>query len=264
MTEKPARSGRGESQLFTEWVENPDLWIWADFDNENPLQEGELFRKTFALNPFVIDDAQRERHPPKLEMFDDYFLLLMNGLDATTTDIDFKSIQIAFFVSDRFLVTRRNAESVSIDTIWTEAESGEVELASGSAHVAYRILRRVTDRYTNLVEGLQRRLDAMEDEMFENPRDALLEELIGYGRNLKRLWRIFNYHQELFDALEPQGSSLHRKAAAPRIHRRVRAYRGADCRVPRYLGPASHCDWDWQATESFRDLKGGWAISPMR
>ena len=36
------------------------------------------------------------------------------------------------------------------------------------------------------------------------------------------------------------------------------------CRVPRYLGPASHCDWDWQATESFRDLKGGWAISPMR
>jgi magnesium transporter len=84
---------------------------------------------------------------------------------------------------------------------WAEAQSGDVEMARGPAHVAYRILRRVTDRYTNLVEGLERGIDAMEDEMFENPRDALLEELIAYGRNLKRLRRIFNYHQDLFERL---------------------------------------------------------------
>jgi magnesium transporter len=84
---------------------------------------------------------------------------------------------------------------------WADAQSGEVEMARGPAHVAYRILRRVTDRYTNLVEGLERGIYAMEDEMFENPRDALPEELIAYGRNLKRLRRIFNYHKDLFERL---------------------------------------------------------------
>ena len=33
----------------------------------------------------LIADARRERHPPKLKLFDDYFLLLMNGLDASNT-----------------------------------------------------------------------------------------------------------------------------------------------------------------------------------
>jgi magnesium transporter len=195
----------GDEGLFAEWADNPDLWIWADFDNEALPHEKGLFLETFGLHPLVIADAQRERHPPKLEVFDKYCFLLLLGLDATTTDIDFHTIQIAFFVSDRFLVTRRKAESVSIDTAWTEAENGTIDVSRGPAHVAYRIVRRVTDRYTNLIEGLERRLDAMEDEMFENPCDALLEELIGYGRNLKRLRLIFNYHQDLFARLSRKG-----------------------------------------------------------
>lgn len=44
----------------------------------------------------------------------------MNGLDATTTDIDFGTIPIAIFVGDRFLVARHQCESVSIDAVWTE------------------------------------------------------------------------------------------------------------------------------------------------
>ncbi len=195
---KTGETRRGDEGVFAEWAENPDLWIWADFDNEDPSREKALFSEKFGLHSLAIDDAQRDRHPPKLEVFDEYFFLLMNGLDATTTDIDFNTIPIAFFVSDRFLVTRRGVESVSMDAIWTEAENGGLDLSNGSVHAAYRVVRRVTDRYTHLVEGLQRRLDSMEDEMFENPRDALLEELIGYGRNLKRLWRIFTYHQGLF------------------------------------------------------------------
>ena len=202
---KTGETRRGNEGLLSEWSESPELWIWADFDNEEPPHEQTHFRKTFGLHPLVVADAQRERHPPKLELFDDYFLLLMNGLDVSTTDIDFKSIPIAFFVGERFLVTRRRAESVSIDKTWTDAQSGEVEMARGPAHVAYRILRRVTDRYTNLVEGLERGIDAMEDEMFENPRDELLEELVVYTGNLMKLGRIFSYHQRIFEQLSGSG-----------------------------------------------------------
>lgn len=74
-------------------------------------------------------------------------------------------------------------------------------MARGATHVAYRILRRMTDRYTSLVEGMELGIETMEDEMFENPRDALMEELIAYGRNLKRLRRVFNYHQSVFRRL---------------------------------------------------------------
>jgi magnesium transporter len=191
----------GDEGLLAEWSANPDIWIWADFDNADPEQEMTLFLQTFNLDPLVIADAKRERHPPKLEVFDDYFFLLMKGLDAGTTDIDFNTLQIAFFIGQRFLVTRRSAESVSVDTTWAEAENGDVKLSRGPVHVAYRILRRISDRYTKVVEELEQKLEDSEAEMFENPRDDLLESLIVYGRNLKKLRRIFNYHQDIFARL---------------------------------------------------------------
>jgi magnesium transporter len=198
---KTGETRRGDESLLAEWNANPDLWIWADFDNANPEQETKLFLQTFNLNPLVIADAKRERHPPKLEVFDDYFFLLVKGLDADIKGIDFDTIQIAFFVGERFLLTRRNDKSVSVDTSWADAENGDVKLSRGPSHVVYRILRRISDRYTKVVEELEQKLEDSEAEMFENPRDDLLESLIVYGRNLKKLRRIFNYHQDMFARL---------------------------------------------------------------
>ena len=198
----------GDEKLLSEWMNNPDIWIWADFDNEDLAHEKELFKKAFGLHSLAISDAQSERHPPKLEAFDDYFFLLVSGLNKTSTGIDFGTLPISFFVGHRFLVTRRALESISIDKIWEQAKKGNIDLSNGSAHVTYRILRQITDRYTNIVLGLESRLEEMEDEMFENPRDALLEELLGYGRALKRLRRIFEYHQHLFQKLSRQDNSF--------------------------------------------------------
>ena len=191
----------GGEELLAEWVDNQEQWIWADFVDVDPEYEKGQFLDTFDLHPLSIADARRERHPPKLEVFDNFFFLLMHGLDVGTTDIDFKTIKIAFFVGERFLVTRRTVESVSVDTIWTDAGNGNEMLSRGPAHVACRIIRRITDRYTNVVEGMEQKLDDIEVEMFEDPRDDLLESLIHFGRNLKRLQRIFNYHQEIFSRL---------------------------------------------------------------
>ena len=205
---KTGETRYGDEALFAEWKSNPDLWIWADFEKNDPVHEKEVFVDVFDLHPLVIADAQRVRHSPKLETFENYFFLLMQGLDAETADIDIRTIQLAFFVGERFLVTRHMFESVNIDMIWHEAGKGDIKFSRGPAHVAYRIFRKITDRYTKLVEGLEQKLEVIEQEMFVNPRDALLEELIGYGRNLKRLRRIFNYHQNMFSRLSRSNHPL--------------------------------------------------------
>ena len=55
----------GNEGLFVEWAENPDLWIWADFETADPQHETELFIETFNLHSLAIADAQREPHSPK-------------------------------------------------------------------------------------------------------------------------------------------------------------------------------------------------------
>ena len=209
--QKTGETRYGDENLFSEWTSNPDLWIWADFYNEEPEKENALFGDVFGLHPLAISDAQRDRHPPKLEVFDGYLFLLLQGLDAGTTGIDFKTIQIAFFLGDRFLLTRHRAESTSIGSTWVEVEQSKLNMAQGPAHIVYQILRRMTNHYTNIVEGYEERLETVEEDMFENPRDVLLEELIGYGRNLKRLRRIFNYHQGVFERLKRENQPFIKK-----------------------------------------------------
>ena len=44
--------------------------------------------------------------------------------------------------------------------------------------------------------------------MFEDPRDALLEELRGYDRNLRPLCHDFNDHQDVFACLRIKDHSF--------------------------------------------------------
>lgn len=121
---KTSHARGGGDSASNEWANNPDLWVWADFDHEEPAHEREIFRAMFGLQNLVIDDARRERHPPKLEVFDEYFFLLIAGLDAVTSEIDFRTIRLAAFVSDRCMVTRRKSTSVGIDGAWADARTG--------------------------------------------------------------------------------------------------------------------------------------------
>ena len=191
----------GDESMLDEWSNNTDLWMWADFSNAEQGREKEIFTETFKLHPLAISDAQRKRHPPKLEAFDEHFFVLMQELDASASDIAFSTIQVALFVGKRFLVTRHDFESMSIDNVQRDIEAGQLNPSRGSGYIAYSILRRITDRYTKLVESLEPQLEDIETEMFEHPRDSLLEKLMAYGRNLKKLRRIFTYHQEMFSRL---------------------------------------------------------------
>lgn len=182
-------------------AERGNAWLWLDLEHFDPVEEHALLEEKLGLDPLAITDAQRERHPPKLEFFATHLFLLLKGLDAESIDINFGTLQLAFFLGDDFLVTRRAGRSVSTERIWRELEHGELDVSRGPAHTLYRICRRIADRYTPIVLTLEERLDELEDEMFREPRDALLAELMNYNGNLKKLRRIFTYQQELMSEL---------------------------------------------------------------
>ena len=183
----------GEELLGFEAV-NEGAWLWADFDAVDNGTEHDLLRKHFGLQSLAIQDAQRERHPPKHELFDDYLFLLLRELsDANVGCDDPHFTPIAIFAAGNFLVTRRNHPSPAIDETWKNSTIRQLE--RGPAHIVYRICRAIVDRYTPLVISMEERLGELEDRMFERPDDAILEELSDYNRILKKLRRTFAYQQ---------------------------------------------------------------------
>ena len=54
----------GAMELLDEWQSRQNTLLWADFWDEEPVQEQHILIERFGLHPMAIQDAQRKRHPP--------------------------------------------------------------------------------------------------------------------------------------------------------------------------------------------------------
>lgn len=191
----------GAEELLARWQHDPDALIWADFADNEPQTERLVLDACFGLHPLAVSDALRARHPPKIEAFADSFFILLKGLGTTSDEFEFKTIQLAMFVGQRFLVTRHSGHSPSIDKLREEAERDITLLAGGPDGLALRLCRIMADRYTGKLLTLEPRLDDLERDIVEHPDDSMLAELIGYKTDLRKFRRVLVYHVQIFSEL---------------------------------------------------------------
>lgn len=188
----------GSAELIEAWKQAPEALIWVDFHDVPAAEESRLMADEFGIDPSVIKDAQKLRFPPKLERHENYTFLLLKGLDAETADISFSTIQIALLVGHRFFLTRHNGLSLSTDRLWAETEARPARIAQGCDALATALVAIIIGRYLPILLAVETRLDDLEEEVANQPRDALLTELIGLKSNLTRMRRVTTYHAHVF------------------------------------------------------------------
>ncbi len=195
---------RGGPELLDTWAHDPGSVIWVDLADNDVDDEARFLTERFGLDPLAIQDAQRARHPPKIEAFDGITFMLFKALHGEATGLEFRTIQLALFVGERFLVTRHSGPSPSIEQLKSEVGPQDSPITKGVDVLALRLLRIMNERYLKLILALEPRLEQIEDEMVEDPRDELLAELINYKTNLKKYTRVFLYHVQVLAELKRQ------------------------------------------------------------
>ncbi len=193
----------GGAELISDWQNSDDSLIWVNLDESLSRQVIEPIAEVFGLHPLAIQDALRERHPPKLEAFDDTTFILLKGLSADVAELEYSTIQLAIFIGPRFLLTRHSAPSVSVTTLKQElAVNPRLALQGGAEGLALRLCKILSGRYLKLLLGLEPRLEKLEDEILIDTEDDILAELINKKTELKKLRRVFLYHQQIFRQLQ--------------------------------------------------------------
>lgn len=187
----------GGEELTAGWREDTDAILWVDVVDCQPEAEQRILVEAFGLHPLAVQDARRSRHQPKLETFGDYTFILLKGLGPDRDDFEFETIQIALFVGERFLVTRRSGPSPSIDRLWRETEN-DAAAAKGPDGLALRLARISVDRYLQRLLALEPRLEDLEQAIVERPGDDILAELTGYKTTLRKFRRVLLYHVQIF------------------------------------------------------------------
>jgi len=213
----------GGKELVTIWQQNDDYRIWFDCSGEPDDGEKRFLQDNFGLHPLAIQDAQRPRHPPKIESFDNSTFILLKPLsaDSVSEDLLFSTLQLAIFIGERFLVTRCSGTSPVSDALFAETTQNAELLAIEPAALAMRLCRRLVDHYLKILLRLEPRLEALEYEIMQHPDDSILAELLNYKTELKKFRRAFLYHQQIFSELK---SGTFPAISAERDHEIVDVY----------------------------------------
>ena len=188
----------GGVELLDRWEASEDSLPWVVLNDEPADQETALRCERLGIHPLAVADALRDRHPPKVEAFADHTFILLKGLDASTTSLEFGTIQLSIFVGKRILVTRSAGRSISTERMIEALLQGEVPPDVPRAALALRLCRTVADRFLPVLLSVETRLEEMEQEMLTKPSDALLTDLIRQKGDLKQILRVVQYHAQIF------------------------------------------------------------------
>lgn len=191
----------GKKELLENWKRDDNKLLWLDLSDEPEDIAKQLLCDQLDLHPLAVQDALRDRHPPKIEAFDNYTFLLFKGLSSVSETLDFTTLQLALFVGKRLLVTRRSAESRSVNRLWEEIRQNATRMAAGTDRLSLQLTRMIVEHYLQFILGLEPRLEELEEEILARPRDEIIGELSGYKTELKKLRRIFVYHQQILSTL---------------------------------------------------------------
>lgn len=176
------------------WRTQTSSFLWIDLENETPADEGALL-ESLDCHPLAIEDVQRFRHPPKTETFEGHTLVLYRGITRFNPDLTIEQMSIALFVGERCLISCHPRPSTGVSYWWENAH--QEELLKSPALLATKIMLFSVNRYLDATLEFEPNLNELEDAMQERPNDATMRELIAYQSRLRKLKRIFSYHERL-------------------------------------------------------------------
>jgi len=188
----------GEETLLRQWQDNPEGRLWLDIEGE--LSE-DLKTCLLALgcHEIAISDIEQVRQPPKIHAFENNTFILFRGIITLDEHLVLTPQQIGFFVGEDYLVTIHRGESRSINRVWSETEETASLPTPGS--LALKIIDYASDRYLRKILDFESDLGELEENLLSRPSDSIMTELVGYRSELRKLRRIFNYHNRLLEEI---------------------------------------------------------------
>ena len=182
----------GGEEAIKVWKESADSKIWIDVQTHE-IDAVELLLHSLNCAPLAIKDSFVDRHPPKIEFFEEQIFVLYRGIEKMDELLHVEHQQISFFIGDRFLVTLHPEPSVGIESVLDSKHASR--WMDAPFLLACQIMHASSGTYLNQLLEFEITLSELEDSLQEHGNDAMMAQLVSYKSRLLKLKRMFNYHQ---------------------------------------------------------------------
>ncbi|HCF99038.1 MAG TPA: magnesium and cobalt transport protein CorA [Chloroflexi bacterium] len=186
------QSSHGVAHLseISEVLKEEGSLVWLDVVDPGP-NDLKLLQAEFDLHPLAVEDAMHAHERPKIESYDSYWFLVVQGTTLSEDNIIFH--EIAIFAGTNFLVTVRHSPVYGLEEIEKRWHAHPEELKRGAGFLLYTILDTVVDGYLPVSQTFQDRVDELEEALFAGrSQDAeVLPRVFGMKKDAQRFrWAV--------------------------------------------------------------------------
>ena len=172
-------------------------FFWLDLvapSDEDVKRLGEIL----GLHPLAVQDTIAFGQRPKLDVYDDQALLVLEGgVDADPEEDNPHPLEeIHCYISGDFVVTVRRREFQDLTRLKSQLQSSTA--ARSEQYYVYRIIDTVVDSFFPVLAGLDDEINDLEDAIVARPRKEELVKIFRLKRLLLKLRKAVTPMRDLF------------------------------------------------------------------
>lgn len=179
------------------WSPDSTATVWVDLESPSSAELG-LLEDPFAFHPLAIEDCLTPDHQPKIEDFGPYLFLIFRGIDFNPPVEEFQTLKLAAFLGPNYLVTYHRRPMKSVAAVATKHGHEAGHPFRGVDYLLYEILDLLIEFYFPILDTVEADIEAVEDRIFEENDDGVLETILGLKRRVLEVKRTLAPHRELF------------------------------------------------------------------
>ena len=182
---------------------------WINIDGLHQLDIIEKVGRHFNIHPLVLEDIVNTGQRPKTEEFEDLIFVVLKMLHYDENLEKITSEQFSLVLGPNFLISFQEIQGDVFRTVRERIRKPKTRIRkAGCDYLAYALIDAIVDHYFLILEKLGENIEALEEDLLENPSPETLQTLHEMKREMiylrKQIWPI----RELINSLVKGESSL--------------------------------------------------------
>jgi magnesium transporter len=191
-------------------LERDDGVLWADLDMADPAQ-ARLLKEVFHFHPLAIEDANNPNSRVKVDEYPAFLLVIARVVafvESTPDPYDLETTNLTLFVTKNAVVTAHRECVPAVDNLIAGLKNNPDLLARGPGRVAHYILDSAVDAYFPILDRLDEFVDELEERVFGQFDEELLQEIFQVKRLVISLRRYLAPQREVLSELTMRPSTF--------------------------------------------------------
>jgi magnesium transporter len=177
--------------------------LWVDLDVSDAAQSA-LLTELFRFHPLAVEDARNPRSRVKAEEYPGFLVVVarvVSFCETTPDPYDLETANLTLFLTESAVITTHMETLPSVQALVARLESNPDFLDRGPARVAHHVLDTAVDAYFPILDQLDEFVDEMEQRVFGQFDERLLQEIFKVKRLVITLRRYLAPQRDVLSML---------------------------------------------------------------